>query len=105
MARSDGVDDTIGIRREARVLASCAALFEQRQDAMPVPGHAASTRNENECRHGSGFYYGQRALKTLEHAAGIEMSRERIRILDVDALGVWIDSDHAIAVPGARASS
>jgi CRP-like cAMP-binding protein len=47
----------------------------------------------------------QRALKTLEHAGVIEMSRERIRILDVDALGVWIDSEHAIAAPRARASS
>ena len=35
-------------------IASCAALYEQRHDAMPVPGHAASTGNENECSHGSG---------------------------------------------------
>jgi CRP-like cAMP-binding protein len=47
----------------------------------------------------------QRALKTLEHAGVIEMSRERIRILDVDALGVWIDAEHTIAAPRARASS
>jgi hypothetical protein len=46
----------------------------------------------------------QRALKTLEHAV-IQMTRERIRILDVDAVGVWIDSEHAIAAPRARASS
>jgi hypothetical protein len=39
-------------------IASCASLFEQRHDTMPVPGHAASTGNKNECSHGSGFYYG-----------------------------------------------
>jgi CRP/FNR family transcriptional regulator len=47
----------------------------------------------------------QRALKTLEHAGVIQMTRERIRILDVDALDIWIDSEHAIAAPRARASS
>jgi hypothetical protein len=47
----------------------------------------------------------QRALKTLEHAGVIQMTRARIRILDVDALGVWIDSEHAIAAPRARSSS
>jgi CRP-like cAMP-binding protein len=46
----------------------------------------------------------QRALKTLEHAGVIQMTRARIRILDVDALGVWIDSEHAIAAPGALGS-
>jgi CRP-like cAMP-binding protein len=63
------------------------------------------TQNEVAAMVGSVREVVQRALKTLEHAGVIEMSRERIRILDVDALGVWIDSEHAMAVPGARASS
>jgi hypothetical protein len=63
------------------------------------------THNEVAAMVGSVREVVQRALKTLAHARVIEMSRERIRILDVDALGVWIDSEHAIAVPGARASS
>jgi hypothetical protein len=67
VARSDGVDDTIGIRREARVLGFTRqidrdrvvrGLFEERHDTMPVPDHAASTGTNNECSHGSGFYYG-----------------------------------------------
>jgi CRP-like cAMP-binding protein len=62
------------------------------------------TQNEVAAMVGSVREVVQRALKTLAHAGVIEMSRERIRILDVDALGVWIDSEHAIAVPGARAS-
>ena len=63
------------------------------------------TQNEVAAMVGSVREVVQRALKTLEHAGVIEMSRERIRILDVDALGVWIDSEHAIAAPRARASS
>jgi CRP-like cAMP-binding protein len=35
----------------------------------------------------------QRALKTLEDAGVIRMGRGRIRITDVDALSVWIDSE------------
>ena len=63
------------------------------------------TQNEVAAMVGSVREVVQRALKTLEHAGVIQMTRERIRILDVDALGVWIDSEHAIAAPRARASS
>jgi CRP/FNR family transcriptional regulator len=63
------------------------------------------TQNEVAAMVGSVREVVQRALKTLEHAGLIQMTRERIRILDVDALGVWVDSEHAIAAPRARASS
>src|SRR5262249_7453524 len=35
----------------------------------------------------------QRALKTLERAEVIQMTRAQIRIVDVDALTIWIDAD------------
>jgi CRP-like cAMP-binding protein len=35
----------------------------------------------------------QRALKTLEDAGLIEMSRGRVQVIDVDALDGWIDSE------------
>jgi CRP/FNR family transcriptional regulator, cyclic AMP receptor protein len=63
------------------------------------------TQNEVAAMIGSVREVVQRALKTLEHAGVIQMTRAWIRILDVDALGVWIDSEHAIAAPRARASS
>ena len=37
----------------------------------------------------------QRALKTLEHAGVIQMARGQIRIVDVDALSLWIESERA----------
>src|SRR4029453_17814794 len=67
VARSDGIDDTVGIRREAGVFVVTRqiaparvvrGLFEERRDAMPVPRHAASTGNKNKCSHGNVFYYG-----------------------------------------------
>lgn len=35
----------------------------------------------------------QRALKTLEHAGVIQMTRGRIRIIDVEGLNLWIESE------------
>ena len=35
----------------------------------------------------------QRALKTLEHAGLIQMTRGRIRIIDVEGLNLWIESE------------
>jgi hypothetical protein len=34
----------------------------------------------------------QRALKTLEHAGLIQMARERIQIIDLEALEGWSES-------------
>jgi CRP-like cAMP-binding protein len=42
----------------------------------------------------------QRALKTLEHAGLIQMARGRIRIIDVEGLNVWIDSQPMVAASG-----
>jgi CRP-like cAMP-binding protein len=47
----------------------------------------------------------QRALKTLEHAGLIQMARGRIRVIDVEGLHVWIDSQRMVAVSGAQGSS
>jgi CRP-like cAMP-binding protein len=43
----------------------------------------------------------QRALKTLEHAGVIQMARGRIRITDVEALGIWIESERKVGESGA----
>lgn len=42
----------------------------------------------------------QRALKTLEQAGLIVMARGRIRIVDVEGLNLWIESDRAAGVSG-----
>jgi CRP-like cAMP-binding protein len=50
----------------------------------------------------------QRALKTLEHAGVIQMTRGRIGILDVEALNLWIESESRAfdvsAAPGTRST-
>ena len=38
----------------------------------------------------------QRALKTLEHAGLIQMTRGRIRIIDVEGLNLWIESESRV---------
>jgi hypothetical protein len=38
----------------------------------------------------------QRALKTLEHAGLIQMTRGRIQIIDVEALDAWSDSESSV---------
>src|SRR5262249_62136441 len=38
----------------------------------------------------------QRAVKTLEHAGFIQMARGRIRIIDVEALDGWSDSESSL---------
>jgi CRP/FNR family transcriptional regulator len=63
------------------------------------------TQNDVAAMVGSVREVVQRALKTLEHAGVIEMSRERIRILDVDALGVWIGAEHTHGALRAQAVS
>ncbi len=51
----------------------------------------------------------QRALKTLEHAGVIQMTRRRIRIIDVDGLNLWSESESrgfdVSAVPGTRSTN
>jgi hypothetical protein len=51
----------------------------------------------------------QRALKTLEHAGVIQMTRGRIRIIDVEGLNLWIESESGVfdvsAVPGTNRST
>src|SRR5262245_27295056 len=44
----------------------------------------------------------QRALKTLEGAGLIQMTRGRIQIIDVDALDGWSDSESALLRPSSR---
>ena len=51
----------------------------------------------------------QRALKTLEHAGVIQMTRRRIRIIDVEGLNLWSESESRVfdvsAVPGTRSTN
>ena len=42
----------------------------------------------------------QRALKTLEDAGVIQMARGRIRITDVEALSIWIESGREVGQSG-----
>jgi len=51
------------------------------------------TQNEIAAMVGSVREVVQRALKTLEDVGVIQMARGRIRITDVQALGVWIEFD------------
>jgi CRP-like cAMP-binding protein len=63
------------------------------------------TQNEIAAMVGSVREVVQRALKALEHAGVIQMARGRIRILDVEALRVWIDSGRVVggsSVTGTR---
>jgi CRP-like cAMP-binding protein len=53
------------------------------------------TQNELATMVGSVREVVQRALKTLAHAGVIQMSRGQIRIVDVDALSLWIESERA----------
>ena len=51
----------------------------------------------------------QRALKTLEHAGVIQMTRGRILIIDVEGLNLWSESESRVfdvsAVPGTRSTN
>jgi CRP-like cAMP-binding protein len=50
----------------------------------------------------------QRSLKTLEQAGVIQMTRGQIRIIDVEGLNLWIESESLVfdvaAVPGTRST-
>jgi CRP-like cAMP-binding protein len=58
------------------------------------------TQNEIAALVGSVREVVQRALKTLEHAGVIQMARGRIRITDVEALSVWIESERKVGRSG-----
>jgi CRP-like cAMP-binding protein len=85
--------DVVG--RVARVLRDRA-----RGQATLVEDSASAslryTQNEIAAMVGSVREVVQRALKTLEHAGVIQMARGRIRITDVEALSVWIESERRV---------
>ena len=82
--------DVVG--RVARVLRDHArGQATQVEDSASVTLHY--TQNEMAAMVGSVLEVVQRALKTLEDAGVIQMARGRIQVTDVDALGVWIESD------------
>lgn len=59
------------------------------------------TQNEVAAMVGSVREVVQRALKTLERAGVIQMTRGRIRVIDVEALSVWMESERAVGAAGA----
>jgi CRP-like cAMP-binding protein len=58
------------------------------------------TQNELAAMVGTVREVVQRALKTLEDAGVIQMARGRIRITDVEALTVWIESGRTVGGSG-----
>ena len=58
------------------------------------------TQNEIAAMVGSVREVVQRALKTLEHAGVIQMARGRIRLTDVEALSIWIESGREVGQSG-----
>jgi CRP-like cAMP-binding protein len=58
--------------------------------------HIRYTQEEIAAMVGSVREVVQRALKTLERAEVIEMTRGEIRIIDVDGLSVWSESDRMV---------
>jgi CRP/FNR family cyclic AMP-dependent transcriptional regulator len=63
------------------------------------------TQNELATMVGSVREVVQRALAALEHAGVIQMARGRIRITDVDALGVWTESERLIGASDVTGTS
>jgi CRP/FNR family transcriptional regulator, cyclic AMP receptor protein len=81
--------DVVG--RVARLLRDRArgqATLVEDSASMSLP----YTQNDIATMVGSVREVVQRGLKTLEHAGVIQMGRGRIRITDVEALGIWIDA-------------
>ena len=79
MARPDGFDGAIGVGREPglRVIAGqvdrdrfVIGRLEERHDTMPVPCDSASTRYENEGRHGLSSHLLALPRRAKERAVG-----------------------------------
>jgi len=83
------------VARVARLLVDRArgaqTLVEESADSSPE-----FTQEEIAALVGSVREVVQRALKTLEHAGFIQMARGRIRIIDVEALDGWSDSESSL---------
>jgi len=62
----------------------------------PATSSPEYTQDEMAAIVGSVREVVQRALKTLEHAALIQMARGRIHVVDVDALDGWSDSESSL---------
>jgi CRP-like cAMP-binding protein len=86
--------------RVARLLRDCA-----RGQAVLVEDSASVslryTQHEVAAMIGSVREVVQRALKTLEHAGLIQMAPGGIRIIDVEGLNMWIDSEPLVGAPSA----
>jgi CRP-like cAMP-binding protein len=79
------------IARVARLLADRARGTETLVEESPTAG-PRYTQDELAAMVGSVREVVQRALKTLEHAGLIEMSRGQIQVIDVEAVAGWADS-------------
>jgi CRP-like cAMP-binding protein len=79
------------IGRVARLLADRARGTETLVEESPTAS-PRYTQDELAAMVGSVREVVQRALKTLEHAGLIEMSRGQIQVIDVEAVAGWADS-------------
>ena len=94
--------DVVG--RVARLLRDCALG----QPTLVEDSASLSfryTQSEIAALVGSVREVVQRALKALEHAGVIQMARGQIQVTDVEALGIWIESERTVGgsdVTGSR---
>jgi CRP-like cAMP-binding protein len=88
-------------------------LLDRARGQATVVEDAASvrlqcTQDEIAAMVGSVREVVQRALKTLEHAGVVQMTRGWIRIIDVEGLNLWIESESRVfdvpVVPGTRST-
>jgi CRP-like cAMP-binding protein len=87
------------VARVARLLRD-RARWQATRVEEPASVSLRYTQHEVAVMVGSVREVVQRALKTLEHAGLIQMARGRIRIIDVEGLNLWIDSQRMVAASG-----
>jgi len=80
------------VARVARLLVDRARGAQTLIEEAPTSS-ADYTQDEVAAMTGSVREVVQRALKTLEHAGLVQMTRGRIQIIDVEALEAWSDSE------------